>query len=191
MVSLPRSVVVAGSGALADGLAEYYSRHGSAVTAIPFVPATGLPSGSEGQPLDLLVIADDFTPPRVSADAVTRADMADAMHRLVYWPFHTAAAFKSRLAAGNGRAVLLSSTSARMEHIDDEGLYLDRPFRTAAHALWRCLSVEWQPDAITCTIIGLDPAEQLTTEALSAAIAQSSGAFPVELTDTTGQRLGW
>jgi NAD(P)-dependent dehydrogenase (short-subunit alcohol dehydrogenase family) len=177
MVSSPANVVIAGNGERADQLAAYYRQRGSTVAVVSF---------------DLLVIADDFDPEVHSISEVSRGDLAAAMHRLVYWPFHTAAAFKPRLAAAGGRVVLLSATTARMEHVDTAGLYLDRPFRTAAHALWRCLSVEWHADGITCGIVGLDHGRPRAIEELAAAIAGGPDeAFPVELTDIGGRRLGW
>ncbi len=191
MVSAPQTIIIAGSGALATELAAQFEQQGATVTVIP--AGTGHPTPEpDAGPLDLLVVADDFEPPTPADGSVRRGDLAAAMHRLTYWPFRLAAALKPRLEAGQGRTVLLSTTTARMEHTDIDGQYLARPFRAAAHALWRCLSVEWQPAGITCAVIALDPGREPVPEKLALAIAgHPNEAFPVELTSPEGDPLGW
>jgi NAD(P)-dependent dehydrogenase (short-subunit alcohol dehydrogenase family) len=186
MVVAPRNVTIAGSGATPDRLAERYREAGAEVVRLPY--GTEL-SGSGERPLDLLIIADE---PEQPVGMASRADLAAAMQRLTYWPLHLAAKLRPRLAAAGGRIVLISSTAARMEHVDTTGAYLERPFRAAAHALWRCLSVEWKADDILCAVIALDPDRTVPLEQLSQAIeGVPDEAFPVELTDAEGTRLGW
>ena len=186
------SVVVAGDGPLAAALAGWYRDGGARVAEVSFSreleaqlrPVTG--------PVDLLVIADGFEPERGSVEAIDRAQLGDAMHRLTFLPFRLAALLQPQLSAAKGRVVLLSRADARMEVPDGTGRYLERPFRTAAHTLWRCLSVEWRDAGISAGLVAIDPNAAPPVAELARAIAGGEDeAFPVELTDTSGRALGW
>jgi hypothetical protein len=75
-----------------------------------------------------------------------------------------------------------------MEHRDRAGRYLERPFRAAAHALWRCFSIEWQADGINCLLIAIrDPEVELVPRAIGEAVPQ----VPASLKDVVGATLPW
>lgn len=182
MVSDARRVLVAGEGALAEALAVHYAGHGWRVERL---------AAADGDPLDLCVLADDRQPDLARLDGLSRNQLAASLERITYAPFQVAATSRRRLSAASGRLVLLSSASARMEQPDPDGAYLDRPFRVAAHALWRCLSVEWAADGISVTLLGLEQAVPVELERLVAAIAVQDTGKLVELRDVLGARLGW
>lgn len=190
MVRPVRSVLVAGTGA--EGLAAFFSERGARVDhidlAAPLEPAVL----QNEDPLDLCVIADDLTPSRGPLSALSRDALADSLARLTVLPFRLAVAIRPRLAASGGRLVLLTSIEARMQHGDAVGLYAERPFRAAAHALWRCLSIEWADEGIGLGLVALDPETRHDIAGLARTIAGEGPSFhPVELTDAAGQRLGW
>ncbi len=104
------------------------------------------------------------------------------MHRLTFLPFRPAALLQPQPSAAKGRVVLLSRTDARMEVPDRTGRYLERPFRAAAHTLWRCLSVEWRDAGISVGLVAIDPNAAPPVAELARAIAGGEDEpFPVEL----------
>ncbi|HWJ71695.1 MAG TPA: hypothetical protein VNX29_00860 [Kaistia sp.] len=112
---------------------------------------------------------------------------------LAFKPFWLANRLKSALAASNGRGklVLLTRSAAAMTAPDPAGSYLERPFRAAAHALWKSMSVEWQPLGIDCLVVTIDDATAVDT-ALLATITETN--VPPEgcvLQDEAGRPLGW
>lgn len=194
MVSSPSFVVVAGSGRLMAGLVEHYRGAGAQVAELRFDDGSKpeLAAMDIAEPIDLLVVVDAFRAPGHAVADLTRAELAASMQRLTYLPFRIAAILKPQLAAGGGRAVLITDPDARMIATGSTSPYLDRPFRAAAHALWRCLSVEWQPEGIACGIVVVDHSRDLQIEAIARAIdGQGDVAFPVEIIDVEGKVLGW
>lgn len=186
------SVVVAGDGQLAAALADWYRDGGARVAELSFSreleaqlrPVTG--------PVDLLVIADGFEPEPGGVASFERQQLGAAMHRLTFLPFRLAALLQPQLSAAKGRVVLLSRADARMEVPDSTGRYLERPFRVAAHTLWRCLSIEWRDAGISAGLVAIDPNATPPVAELARAIAAGGDeAFPVELTDIAGRALGW
>jgi NAD(P)-dependent dehydrogenase (short-subunit alcohol dehydrogenase family) len=186
------SVVIAGHGAISPALADWYRQSGATVAEVSFETELPTQIAAITGPVDLLVVADDFDPPRGSVTTLTRAAMGPALHRLTYLPFRLAALLKPQLADARGRVVLLSRSDARMDVPDPAGRYLERPFRAAAHQLWRCLSVEWREAGISAGLVALDSSGMHPVERLVDAIAgKDVEPFPVELTDLEGHVLGW
>jgi NAD(P)-dependent dehydrogenase (short-subunit alcohol dehydrogenase family) len=185
------NVVIAGTGPTATSLVDWYRASGAEVVTVDLAQELAPQIAAVG-PLDLLVVADDFEPARGPVATLDRASMGPAMHRLTYLPFSLAALLKPQLAEAQGRLVLLSRADARMEVPDAAGRYLERPFRAAAHQLWRCLSVEWRDAGITAGLVALDSTAMRPVEQLVDAIGgRDVEPFPVELTDLEGHVLGW
>ena len=186
------TVVIAGDGDLARMLAGHYRQAGAAVFAVTFGMELEAQAAAIAGPVDLVVIADGYEPVRGAVTGLDRTVLGSAMHRLTYLPFRLAALLKPRVAQANGRLVLISRADARMEVPDSEGRYLERPFRASAHALWRCLSVEWQDAGIAVGLIGLDAQVLPDMPELADAIAGNrSSAQPVEFAGVDGRILGW
>jgi NAD(P)-dependent dehydrogenase (short-subunit alcohol dehydrogenase family) len=186
------SVVIAGQGATATALADWYRQSGATVSQVSFDAELPAQVATITGPVDLLVVADDFEPARGSVTTLTRAALGPVLHRLTYQPFRLAALLKPQLADAQGRAVLLSRADARMDVPDPDGRYLERPFRAAAHQLWRCLSVEWHEAGISVGLVALDSSGMHPVERLVDAIGgMNVEPFPVELTDLEGHVLGW
>jgi NAD(P)-dependent dehydrogenase (short-subunit alcohol dehydrogenase family) len=185
-------VVVAGSeGRTGKRLAEHYRQSGGAVDEIALTPGIDIDRAvaAIGQgPVDLLIIADDEAPPDRGVSNLTREDMRAGFDRLTFAPFRVAALLRPQLAAAHGTVALLTRHSATMEHRDRAGRYLERPFRAAAHALWRCFSIEWQADGINCLLIAIrDPEVELVPRAIGEAVPQ----VPASLKDVVGATLPW
>lgn len=106
-------------------------------------------------PVDLLIVADGHTAPRVRATDIVRSDFEASLGRLTFAPFRLANLIRPHLST-TARLVLLTRSDARMTVPDVDGAYLERPFRTAAHALWRCISVEWRKDGVVGAIVAID-----------------------------------
>lgn len=186
------SVVVAGDGAVAAALAGWYRETGAEVVELSFERDLEVQLRSVAGPVDLLVVADGFEPEPGSVAALERARLGAAMQRLTFLPFRLAALLQPQLSAAKGRVVLLSRADARMDVPDDTGRYLERPFRAAAHTLWRCLSVEWRDAGISAGLVAIDPAAVPPLAELARAIAgRADEPFPVALTDPAGRVLGW
>jgi NAD(P)-dependent dehydrogenase (short-subunit alcohol dehydrogenase family) len=192
MVNTPSLIVIAGSGGLAARLAAHYRGHGATVVEVAFDgPEPEQAASAIAGPIGLLVVADAFDSAPDTVTELTRAQLAAASHRLTYLPFRIAAILKPQLAAAGGRAVLITDPAARMIATGSASPYLDRPFRAGAHALWRCLSVEWRADGISCGLVGLEPGWAESAEVVAVIATEDAGHFPVEMTDTEGRVLGW
>lgn len=193
----PGAVVIAGTeGQLGKRLAALYSDMGHDVVSLSLqfgADLDGLAAPLRGKPISLLVFADDYSGDDNDAAWIQRADMTTALERLVYTPFRLASLLEPALAEGNGKLVLLSRASAMMEHQNDTGRFSERPFRAAAHALWRCLSIEWRDKGIRFGIVAIDdPQDQAEIELLPKAIsAIGHEKSPVTLTDVNGGSLPW
>lgn len=176
-----RHVTIVGTeGALGRRLAARYRGLGDSVRETALRPGADLESiaAELGKaPIDVLIFADDYSPPDRDAVSVTRAELEAGLERLAFAPFRLAGLLRSALAAdGGGKLVLLSRAAASMEHRDRTGRYLERPFRAAAHALWRCLSIEWRKSGIECLVVALDdPADGDTVARLPQTIGGGSG----------------
>jgi len=185
------SIVIGGSGELARSLACVYREAGAEVLEVDFEDELVHQLSQVPAQVDLLVIADDFDPPAGAVAGLSRNMLAHAMHRLSFMPFRLAALLQPGLAAAGGSAVLLTCADARMDVVDSAGRYAERPFRTAAHALWRCMSVEWQDAGIHIGLIGLDSFSP-DLKLLMTSIAHTANAKgAVELEDIAGKTLGW
>lgn len=178
-------IVIAGADAR---LAAHYRALGHRVTELPLTDPEA--AAAIADPVDLAIIADTTTPAPGPLDGITRADLAAALRRYTYAPFRLAALLKPRLAEAHGQLVLLSRADVTMETPDPAGRWRDRPFRAAAHQLLRNLSVEWQPDNITCHILAL-PVETPDPAAIARAIVAPPAGFPVVMTDPQGAIVGW
>jgi len=193
-----RRVTIAGTeGALGRRLAMRYLELGDMVREIALAPGMNFESVAaelSEEPIDMLIFSDDYEPPDRTATSVTRADLEAGLERLSFAPFRLAGLLRSALAAdGGGKLVLLSRTAATMGHADRTGRYLERPFRAAAHALWRCLSIEWYAFGIECLIVALDDdadadAVSRLPQTIDAAHMHDVG---VRLIDVRGRTLGW
>jgi NAD(P)-dependent dehydrogenase (short-subunit alcohol dehydrogenase family) len=185
-------VVIAGSGSQTGAaLADLYRNSGARVSAIP---ADGDPEPATahlaGEPIDILIFADDFEAPRRRATELRRGDFESGLSQLAFRPFRIANILRPALAAGHGRLVLLSRSDAGMTIPDRSGAYLERPFRAAAHALWRCLSVEWQPE-ITCVTIALDSPPEIDAGLLATIETATNPPEGSPLLDRAGNVLPW
>ena len=186
------TVVIAGDGPLAAVLADWYRKAGADVAVLSFNRALEPQADAIAGGIDLLVLADSFEPEPGSVDAIDREALRASMRRLTFLPFRVAALLQPKLVAANGRAVLLSRSRARMEIPDGVGRYLDRPFRAACHALFRCLSIEWRDAGVSVGLIAVGSGATPSIAALAHAIDNPDHTrFPVELTDISGNVLGW
>lgn len=186
-------VVVAGTeGATGRQLADHYRREGASVTEV------GLRSGSNlgliaaelgSQPIDLLVLSDNIEAPDCRLADLSRAELQAAFERLTFAPFRLAALLRPNLAAAEGTLVLLTRESAAMGFRDTRGRYLERPFRAAAHALWRCYSIEWAPYAISCVLLAID--DEREAAEIAATIKARTAEVPLTLRDARGGWLSW
>ncbi len=187
-----RVTIIDTESALGAALAAEYATAGHDVRSVAWsddATPEAVAAALGNLPIDRLVFCDAIDPPDRTAEAVGRAELGAALARLTALPFRLAALLRGPLAAGTEpRLVLVSRRSATMETEDGSGRYLERPFRAAAHALWRCLSVEWGPAGIACRIVALDdPDDRAAVAALPTVIEAAS----VDLVDGTGAPLGW
>lgn len=178
-------VVIAGSH---PAPAAHYRATGHRVTELSLDDPEAAATITD--PVDLAIISDIGTPSTGALDGITRADLAAALRRYTFAPLRIAALLHPRLAAAQGQLVLLTRADVTMESPDPAGRWRDRPFRAAAHQLWRNLSIEWQPDNITCRILAL-PDAVLDPAAIATAIAAPPAGFPVVMTDLEGAVVGW
>lgn len=185
-------VVIAGSEtATGAALADLYRNSGAQVSLLPLdgdsEPATAdLADG----PIDILIFADDFRAPRRRAAELRRTEFEAGLERLAFKPFRIANSLRPALVAAHGKLVLLTRSDAGMTIPDRTGTYLERPFRAAAHALWRCLSVEWQPE-ITCLTIALDTPPEIDAGLLATIATATSPPEGSPLLDRVGKVLPW
>jgi NAD(P)-dependent dehydrogenase (short-subunit alcohol dehydrogenase family) len=193
----PATIVIAGvEGPLGRHLAALYVETGHDVVQLSMEPGadpSAMAARLDGLPISLLIFTDDYMGDDADATTAKRKDLTAALQRLVYVPFRLATLLYPSLMAGNGKLILLSRKSAGMEQPNDTGRFLERPFRAAAHALWRCLSIEWRDSGVRCGLIALgSPLDDEEIQRLPQAIANAGlGNAAVELTDVGGRRLGW
>jgi NAD(P)-dependent dehydrogenase (short-subunit alcohol dehydrogenase family) len=188
---LPRHVVIAGSDSpVGAALVAHYRALGSGVSELPIEGDYAEAAAAVSDPVDLLVIADGIVPPARRLGALERHQLAASMQRLTFRPFHIATLLRPLLAEAKGTMVLLTRREAVMETPDPDGRYLDRPFRAAAHQLWRSLSVEWRPDGISCRLIALDRPDTHPVT-IASAIAAEGTEGPVVMTGHEGEVIGW
>ncbi|MFI5408024.1 hypothetical protein [Kaistia sp. UC242_56] len=185
-------VVIAGSEtATGAALADLYRNSGAQVSRLPLdgdsEPAT---ADLADRPIDILIFADDFRAPRRRAAELQRTEFEAGLQRLAFKPFHIANILRPALVAAHGKLVLLTRSDAGMTIPDRAGTYLERPFRAAAHALWRCLSVEWHPE-ITCLTIALDTPPGIDAGLLATIATAPSPPEGSPLLDRVGKVLPW
>lgn len=185
-------VVIAGSEtATGAALAELYRNSGARVSVLASDDDPELATGDlAAGPIDIVIFADDFRAPSRRAEELRRGDFEAGLSQLAFKPFRIANILRPALAAGHGKLVLLTRSDAGMTIPDRSGAYLERPFRAAAHALWRCLSVEWQPE-ITCVTIALDSPPEIDAGLLATIDAATSLPEGSPLLDRTGKELPW
>ena len=188
-----RVTILGTDGELGRSLGACYREAGHVVREIPLPPngdAEAAVAGMSEAPIDLLIFADEYDAPDRRIADVTRAELRVGLERLAFIPFRLAALLRGALAAGDDPAlVLVTRRSARMEHTDTAGRYLERPFRAAAHQLWRCLAVEWHEFGIDCRVIAIDdPQDDAAVARLPEIIAAPGAAAFV---DDRGRALGW
>jgi NAD(P)-dependent dehydrogenase (short-subunit alcohol dehydrogenase family) len=189
--ALPRHVVVAGSDSpVGAALVAHYRALGSGVSELPLEGDYAEAAAAVTDPVDLLVIADGIVPPDRRVAELERHQLAATMQRLTYLPFHIATLLRPLLAEATGSMVLLTRREATMESPDPTGRYLDRPFRAAAHQLWRSLSVEWKGDGISCQLLALDRPDTHPVTIASAIAAETTDG-PVVMTGLEGDVVGW
>jgi NAD(P)-dependent dehydrogenase (short-subunit alcohol dehydrogenase family) len=189
--ALPRHVVVAGSDSpVGAALVAHYRALGSGVSELPIEGDYAEAAAAVTDPVDLLIIADGVMPPDRRLAELERHQLAATMQRLTFRPLHIATLLRPLLAEARGTMVLLTRREATMETPDPDGRYLDRPFRAAAHQLWRSLSVEWRPDGISCRLIALDRPDTHPVT-IAAAIAAEGVEGPVVMTGLEGDVIGW
>jgi hypothetical protein len=188
-VEMTRIVVLAAPNATPHALADFYREQGAEVT---IVAARSEPELTQAvtamamQPVDLLICAAPPPAGSGSAAGASREALVQSLHDLTFLPVRAAVLLRPSLALAKGRAVLLTDARATMAYEDEAGLYLWRPFIAAAHALWRCLAVEWQADGIACPLIAIDGDED------AAKLAERIGSAPNgSLVDPDGRSIGW
>jgi len=150
-------VAIAGSESpIGTAIAANLAARGVRVTPVDLtsIEADTLTRQPDG-PVDLLIVADGHTARRTSVAGIVRSDFEASLARLTFAPFRLANLIRPHLSP-TARLVLLTRSDARMAVPDVNGAYLERPFRTAAHALWRCITVEWRKDGITSAIVAID-----------------------------------
>jgi NAD(P)-dependent dehydrogenase (short-subunit alcohol dehydrogenase family) len=187
----PRHVVIAGSDSpVGAALVAHYRALGSGVSEMPLEGDYAEAAAAVTDPVDLLVIADGIVPPARRLAELERHQLAATMQRLTYRPFHIATLLRPLLTEAHGTMVLLTRRAATMTTPDPDGRYLDRPFRAAAHQLWRSLSVEWKGDGISCRLIALDRPDTHPVS-IASAIAAEGVEGPVVMTGLGGEVIGW
>lgn len=191
----PRVAVVGAESAAGRMVAASYAKRGSLVREVraegqtPAAIATALGDA----PIDVLVFADAFLPPDRDPAAITRSELREGLERLTYLTFRVANLMRPLLANDSGKLVLITRTTAAMDRADPAGRYLERPFRAAAHALWRCFSIEWRDSGIACLVVALDDPDDATEIArLPAVIASTAdGKDGVRMVDSRGAVRSW
>jgi NAD(P)-dependent dehydrogenase (short-subunit alcohol dehydrogenase family) len=184
-----RIVIIGAESAIGQGLCEACAGGADEVVAIEMAeerPEEIAAACGEGA-IDLLIFADDMDVDGLLSSA-GRGEMGDLLHRLVYAPFRLASLLRPGVTAAGGCVVLCSRTTSLMERVPVGGHFVDRPFRAAAHALWKCLAVEWRDDDIRLLIVALsDPRDIGTIMSLAGRDAGPRGL----LVDGSGAPLSW
>jgi len=181
--------IIGSESELGRQLAAHYAAAGHTVSELPLARATppAPPDlAAAGESIDLAIFVDGFVAAAGPAATATRAELRRALRRLTFLPFETAVRLHPALARSRGRAALLSRREATMSAGDPLGHYLDRPFRAAAHALWRCLAVEWRGSGVECVLVAVPP--DVDAADLAAAIERAPNG---ELVDIDGTSIGW
>jgi NAD(P)-dependent dehydrogenase (short-subunit alcohol dehydrogenase family) len=183
-----RIVIVGVASALGRRLRETYAGDGHEIIAVELTGSleeAAVACGAE--PIDRLIFADDrdLDAPISTAG---RPDMQDALYRLTFAPFRLATLLRPAVAAAKGCVVLYSRTASLMERQPDNGRFIDRPFRAAAHALWKCLEVEWRDDDIRLRIVAVRDPD--APEPGATAACRDAGAASL-LVDQSGKPLPW
>jgi NAD(P)-dependent dehydrogenase (short-subunit alcohol dehydrogenase family) len=140
-------------------------------------------------PIDVLIFADDLTANQDFAN-YGDAELRELLYRLTYAPFKLATLLRPAVAAAEGHIVLYSRTSALMDRVQDGGRPADRPFRAAAHALWKCLQVEWRDDNIQLLIVAVDDPSMLCSKS-SLLIGDASQSPAPLIVDANDVALPW
>ncbi|WP_224573585.1 hypothetical protein [Mesorhizobium sp. BR1-1-16] len=191
----PLHVVIVGIATpIGAALAGLYRNAGARVTGSNIdseleVEATRLAK----EPIDILIFADAFTAPGGSAAKLKRSAFEAGLSMLAFKPFWLANRHKSALAGsdGRGKLVLMTRSAATMTAPDPAGSYLERPFRAAAHALWKSMSVEWQPLGIDCLVVAIDDATAVDNALLATISDTNVPPAGCVLQDEAGRPLGW
>lgn len=196
MRSKQKIVIVGAEGNLGRDLSSLYARAGDEVVNIQLSESTDLDAIAAScgmEPIDLLIFADNLDLADASISGSRRDDMQNTMQRLTYAPFRLATLLRPALAAARGNVVLYSRATSVMERPEAGGRFTDRPFRAAAHALWRCLAIEWQEDGIDFLIVALsEPSDptQLARQPDVVEMALTRGRDML-LVDDAGLPLAW
>ena len=151
-----RRIVIVGAGSgLGRRLCQAYADDAHDIVAVDLAGSLADAAAACGTaPIDMLIFADDLDL-NAPISTAERLEMRDALYRLTYAPFKLASLLRSTLAAAKGSVVLYSRAAAVMARQPDGGRPMDRPFRAAAHALWKCLEIEWREDGIRLQIVAL------------------------------------
>jgi NAD(P)-dependent dehydrogenase (short-subunit alcohol dehydrogenase family) len=188
-----RIVVVGTEGNLGRRLSNLYAGDVMTVDLDRSTDLNAIAASCGTEPIDLLIFADDMDLPDDPISSAQRGDMQRALHRLTYSPFRLATLLRPALRAARGTVVLYSRTTSVMERVEAGGRFIDRPFRAAAHALWRCLAIEWQADDIRFLIIALSDPSDAGLLARQPAVIESGLANGPEtlLVNDYGSPLPW
>jgi NAD(P)-dependent dehydrogenase (short-subunit alcohol dehydrogenase family) len=188
MRSKRRIVIVGAESVLGRRLRDTYAGDGHEVIAVGLTGSleeTAAACGAE--PIDRLIFADDMDLDAPISSA-GRPDMQAALYRLTYAPFRLATLLRPAVAAAKGCVVLYSRSASLMQRQPADGRCIDRPFRAAAHALWKCLEVEWRDDDIRLRIVAVHDPDAPASAAT--ATCRDAGAASV-LVDESGTPLPW
>lgn len=184
-----RRIVIVGAGsALGRRLRDAYAGDGHEIIAVELTGSLEEAAAACGvEPIDRLIFADDMD---LDAPISTagRPEMRDALYRLTFAPFRLATLLRPAVAAAKGCVVLYSRTASLMQREPAEGRFVDRPFRAAAHALWKCLEVEWRDDAVRLWIVAVRHPGDLAPVATAAFHEMGSAGL---LVDEAGSPLRW
>lgn len=190
MVTFPHAAIAGSESPIGAAIAANLAVRGVRVTPLDLTSVeAGTLTREPDSPVDLLIVADGHTAPRIHATDIVRSDFEAGLARLTFAPFRLANLIRPYLSPA-ARLVLLTRSDARVTVPDVNGAYLERPFRAAAHALWRCLSVEWREHGIVCAIVAMDhptDADRLI-DLLGGLSSDSAGC---QLHDLSGKIVDW
>ncbi len=183
-----RIVVIGSESALGQAVAARYAALGSDVENVPLGPTSdpdAIAASLMDRPIAVLIFVDDDAPPATPAALASREDLRSGLKRLAFIPFRLAALLKPALAGAGAKVVLLTRQTAVMTALDSSGRYLERPFRAAAHQLWRSLAAESSEGGISYLQVATD---DLSVTDLPSIIDRPPNAM---LVDGVGTVLGW
>jgi NAD(P)-dependent dehydrogenase (short-subunit alcohol dehydrogenase family) len=186
-------VVIAGAASpVGVAMARAYEARGASVESLDLDANLNTEAERLGaDKIDVLVFADDLSARSGPISSVKRSAFAPAVRQLVFAPFRAANLLRGAVAGHAGKVVLLSRRTVPMTVADDEGHYLERPFRAAQHALWKCLSVEWKSLGIDCFVIALSSSADVDAGLVSTIDGVVVPADGCELIDAHGAKLPW